>query len=333
MNQAPSGLRAPLWVRLAAAVSVVVSLAVLAIKFWAASLTQSQAVFSDAMESIVNVASSVVGLITVVYARRPADRSHPYGHGKAEYFSAAFEGGLVSFAAAIIGVEAVRALLEQRPLQAFEGGIALVLAAGLLNVALGVYLLAAGRRSQSAALSASGVHVLTDVATTVASLAALGFVGMTGLLWIDGAIALITGAVLIWTGWRLVARSAGGLMDSKDFGLLAKLVERIESVREPGIIQVHHARIMRSGSFHHIDAHVVMPEFWNISEAHERGERFEQAILTGYPSDGELHLHIDPCRRAYCTRCDLLSCPIRASEFLGRPPASLEELTRPDEPL
>ncbi len=318
--------------RRAAATSLVIGIALLVTKFWAYRLTRSQAVFSDALESIVNVVAALLTIVVVIIANRPADRDHPYGHGKVEFFSAAFEGGLIAFAAILICVEAIQAFLDKRVLHELGVGVLIVLTAGLINLLLGLFMLRTGRTVQSPALIASGKHVITDFWTSVGVTVGLLVVQLTGHVWLDPLIALIVGILLAKTGVGLVRRSVGGLLDEEDREILSSLASSIERERHAGIIQVHYARIIRSGQRHHIDAHVVVPEFWNVAEAHVETQQFEVRLMQSYPYSGELHLHVDPCRRAYCCHCEVTDCPIRLQPFVNRRYLTVDELTSPQEP-
>lgn len=317
--------------RRAAALALVLSIALLALKFWAYRVTHSQAVFSDAMETIVNVVSSGLALVVLNFAHKPADQEHPYGHGKVEFFSAAFEGGLIAFASTMICVGAVHSFIRGPVVEQIGIGVAVTIGSGFINAILGIYLLRTGRRHKSVALEASGSHVLSDFWTALGVVIGLICVHLSGWHWIDPAAALIVGLYLGWTGIQLVRRSIGGLLDAEDRGILEDLRNLIKN-RPVGIIQLHHVRVMRSGRFHHIDAHCVVPEFWDVSEAHERTEEFEAELMRGYTHPGELHLHVDPCRRAYCQVCEVEKCAIRRQDFVARRDLSFEELTHPEEP-
>ncbi len=313
--------------------SLCVSIALFGCKFWAYRVTGSQAVFSDAMETIVNVVAAGLALLVLTIAYKPADREHPYGHGKAEFFSAAFEGGLIAFASVVILLEAVRAVLRGASLTQTGVGLLVTFGAGVANALLGWYLIASGRRHRSPTLEASGHHVLSDFVTSVGVVVGLLLVKFTGLDWFDPLVAMAVGVYLGYTGIRLVRKSVGGLMDEEDREIISRLRELVGEKRPKGIIHLHHMRVMRSGRFHHIDAHVVVPEIWNVAEAHDRTVAFEEELMKNYPYPGELHLHVDPCRRAYCQVCDYEPCSIRLQPFEYSRVLSLEELTDPDEPL
>lgn len=310
--------------------ALVVSLGLLGVKYQAYRLTGSTAVLSDALESIVNVVAAAFALGGLVFAGRPADRNHPYGHGKIEFFSAAFEGGLIAFAAVVIVYEAVASLLAGPELRALDMGLAIVLGAGLVNLALGLYLVRAGRRSQSLTLVADGQHVLSDFWTSVGVLGGLALVRVTGWAWLDPVAAMAVAGHLFRTGFRLVRHAAGGLLDEEDTDLLRRLTGVLSAHVGRGVIRIHHLRAIRAGRFHHVDAHLVVPEFWSVEEAHRLAEELEGRVIRALGLQGEIVFHTDPCHRAYCAMCDLPGCPVRLEPFRARPPLTVEEVVQPD---
>lgn len=312
-------------------VSLGVSVALLALKFEAYRRTGSSAVLSDALESIVNVLAALFGLGSIVFAGRPADRNHPYGHGKIEFFSAAFEGGLIAFAGLLILFEAVNALFRGHVLSELDLGLALVLGAGCGNALLGIYLVRTGRRHDSLTLVADGKHVLSDSYTSGGILVGLLLVKWTGLQWLDPLAACVVALLLFWTGFHLVRHAAGGLLDEEDPELLRRLVAVLAPRVGGGVIRLHALRALRAGRFHHVDAHLVVPEFWSVERAHGHSDRLAAEVIDALGVQGELVFHTDPCRRAYCRQCDLAECPVRAEPFRARTPLTLEEAVRPDE--
>jgi cation diffusion facilitator family transporter len=319
-------------VRFGGKVSLAVSTVLLVVKFFAYYLTNSQAILSDALESMVNVAAAALALFIIHISTKPADRDHPYGHGKAEYFSSVFEGALISFAAIMIFIESIDAIIRGRQVMRIDLGLMLIIGAGVANALLGFYLVRLGKRNHSAALVASGRHVLSDFYTSVAVILGLLLVRITGIDWLDPAAALVVGCVLAWTGFQLVRESVHALMDAEDVGLITELGRHFTAMRKPGIIRIHHTRVIRAGAYHHIDAHVVVPEFWNVETAHAETNAFEADVLERYSHAGEIHFHIDPCRRAYCHACDVGECPLRREPFQKVIPFTFEELTSPTEP-
>ncbi|HUI25608.1 MAG TPA: cation diffusion facilitator family transporter [Candidatus Kryptonia bacterium] len=322
---------ADLRIRLSAAVaSLIVGSGLLAAKYVAYQLTASTAILSDAMESIVNVAAAGFAIGGLVFAGRPADRNHPYGHGKIEFFSAAFEGGLIAFAAVMIVYEAGRTLLAGGELRQLDLGLSITGGAGAINLALGAFLIRTGRRSHSLTLIADGQHVLSDFWTSLGVVVGLLLVRVTGLVWLDPLVAGLVGLNLAWTGLRLVRGAAAGLLDEEDTELVRKLLAALNASMVPGIIRVHNLRAIRSGRFSHIDAHLVVPEFWTVERAHDAADTFEREVITGCGIEGEIVFHTDPCRRAYCARCDIADCPIRVEPFRSRPALTVEEVVKPD---
>lgn len=316
----------------AVAVSLAVSLLLLAAKYQAYRLTGSTAILSDALESIVNVAAAGFAIGALIFAGRPADRNHPYGHGKMEFMSAAFEGGLITFAALVIVYEVVVSLMNGAELRALDVGLAIVLGAGLVNLALGYYLVRAGRRYDSLTLMADGRHVLADFYTSAGIVVGLLLVRLTGLVWLDPVVAAVVALNLMWTGVRLIRQASAGLLDEEDPALLDRLLHVLQPHLGQGVIRVHHLRAIRAGRFHHVDAHLVVPEFWSVERSHELAEDLGERVMKELGAEGEMTLHTDPCHRIYCRMCDLDSCPIRREAFTGRPPLTLDEAVQPDMP-
>jgi cation diffusion facilitator family transporter len=329
MSSGPGDDRVRRW---AIALSLLISLALLAVKFQAYRLTGSTAILSDALESIVNVVAAIFALGALVFAGRPADRNHPYGHGKMEFLSAAFEGGLIAFAAVLIVYEVVQALLYGVSLRALDTGVAVVLGAGLVNLALGVYLVRTGRRYDSITLVADGRLVMADFYTSAGIGVGLLLVRVTGFGWLDPLVAAVVALNLLWTGLRLVRQAAAGLLDEEDPALLGRLVDALQPHLGEGVIRVHHLRAIRAGRVHHVDAHLVVPEFWSVERSHELAEQLGERVMKDLGVEGEMTLHTDPCHRIYCRMCDLEDCPIRRDLFLGRPPLTLDEAVQPDMP-
>lgn len=328
MNIRLKNLKDRLWVTI---LPIVVGILILVVKFYAYSITDSQAIFSDALESIINVLASLATLTVVIIAAKPADEDHPYGHGKAESMAATFEGSAISLAGLVIIFEAAKALFTDHPLQALELGLILTAGAGLGNGLMGAILLMKGKKLHSEALRSSGAHLLTDALTSVGVLISLVLVKWTGKTWIDPVVGALFGCALTYAGLKILIRSGNVLLDGHDQKLLQKLVGLFEKHRRPGVIHIHHTRVIRSGNFHHIECHVVVPEYWTIAESHDFSEKFEEDIIQDYPVNGELRMHLDPCRRVYCKNCEMSDCPIREAAFVQRYPLTLEIITAPEE--
>jgi len=313
-------------------ISLTVALLMLAAKYQAYRMTGSTAVLSDALESIVNVVAAVFALGGLLFAGRPADRNHPYGHGKIEFFSAAFEGGLIAFASVVIVYEVVLILLAGAAVRQISAGVVIVLVTGLVNLVLGWYLVRTGRRYDSLTLVADGKHVIADFWTSAGVVVGLLLVQLTGLAWLDPLVALLVALSLMWTGFRLVRHAAGGLLDEEDPALLSRVLGALQRYVGHGVIRVHHLRAIRSGRFHHVEAHLVVPEFWSVDKAHGVSEDVAARVIHDLGVEGEMVFHTDPCHRIYCATCDLEDCPIRREPFLGATPLTLEEAVQPDMP-
>jgi cation diffusion facilitator family transporter len=316
----------------AALLSLVVATLMLAAKYQAYRMTGSTAVLSDALESIVNVLAAVFALGGLLFAGRPADRNHPYGHGKIEFFSAAFEGGLIAFASILIVYEAVRSLVAGPDVRQIGLGLLIILGSALVNLGLGLYLVRTGRRYVSLTLIADGQHVLADVWTSAGIIVGLGLVHLTGRAWLDPLVALLVALWLMATGFRLVRHAAGGLLDEEDPLLLKRVLDALQKYVGGGVIRVHHLRAIRSGRFQHVEAHLVVPEFWSVERAHDLSEDVATRIMRDLGAEGEMVFHTDPCHRVYCAMCDLEVCPIRREPFLKQTPLTLEEAVQPDMP-
>jgi len=313
-----------------ALLSFVVAVVLLAAKFWAYWRTGSQAIFGDALESIVNVVAALVALSVLKYAGRPADRDHPYGHGKVEFFSAAFEGGLIFCAALVILWQAGNAFVSGSMPRELDFGVLVTFVAGLANGLLGLFLVRYGRRSGSPALVADGHHVLSDFWTSVGVVLGLIVVRLTGIAWLDPAIAAVMMVWLLITGWRIVKRAIGGLLDAEDPELLAQVVDALCDRFGDGVIRVHHLRAIRSGSFRHISAHLVVPEFWSVQRAHDLAEALGEHVAAALPGEAAVDFHTDPCERTWCAMCDLEQCSVRQRPFVRLEPLTVDEAVRPD---
>ena len=310
-----------------ALLSICAGLVVLALKYVAYVVSGSVALRSDAIESIVNVVAALFALGAVMFSGKPADREHPYGHGKIEHFSAAFEGGLIALAAAFILIEATHALVFGVQLKNLGRGLALNLFAGFLNGLLGWYLLHKGRVTRSKALEADGHHILSDFWTTVGIALGLFAVKLTGIHWMDPVMAMVVGLLLARTGFRLVAESSRALLDSEDPEVVGRILAAMNRVRPWDVIAVHEMRTFRSGRYTHVDVHLVVPEFYSIRQAHDLCEGFSVRSLREAGVEGEVHTHVDPCGRLYCDRCPAESCSIRRAPRTASNPLTLEEAT------
>lgn len=308
-----------------ATLSIAAGALILVLKFLAYRISGSTALMSDAMESVVNVVAAVFAFGAIVFAGQPADREHPYGHGKMEFFSAAFEGGLISLAAVLIFYAAARTFIEGPHLKNLSGGLALNLGAGALNGLLGFFLVRKGKALRSKAIEADGHHILSDFYTTLGVVAGLVLVNLTGAVWLDPVLALAVGILLAVTGFRLVKQAFDALLDTQDPALLQRLIQALNGSRVSGIILIQQLRVMRSGRHAHVDVQVTVPEFFEVGKAHDLVDGYGDRVIREMDLEGEFHAHIEPCRRAYCAHCEVKPCPIRKAEFSGGRKITLED--------
>ncbi len=309
--------------------SVVVSVVLLAAKLAAWILTGSTAVLSDALESIVNVVASSFALFALVVGARPADRDHPYGHGKAEDFSAGVEGALIVVAAVLILVKAVPELGHPHAVENLDSGLGIVVVAALVNLLVGIFLIRQGRRTHSAALIADGQHLLTDVVTTVAVVVGLVLVRVTGRLWFDPLTAGLVALQILVSGVLIVRRSVGHLMDEADPALVSRLLAVLHDLRQPGLLEPHRLRVLRQGREHHIDLHLVVPRFWSVERAHALERTLGEDILVRLGVAGDAIVHLDPCNPHCCHSCALSDCGVRSAPYEGDREWSIASITGP----
>lgn len=293
--------------RRAALVSLVVGIALLAIKFAAYFFTGSSAIFSDALESIVNVIASGFALFAISYSHQPADRSHPYGHGKVEFFSAAIEGSMILLAAIVILARAVQELWIGPTVSSPGIGIVLLAITMVANAVIGISLIRRGKSSGSIALEADGHHLMSDVVTSGVVLVALLLVRQTGIVAIDPICAILMSFYIAWVGVRLVRRSAAGLMDEQDPEDDRKICALLDShmganAVEPRICSYHKLRHRHVGRYHWIDFHLVVPGTWDIALAHRAASEIEHEIeqMLGH---ADATAHVEPCIIEACERC------------------------------
>jgi cation diffusion facilitator family transporter len=261
-EQSKSKLKVQKWV-------AAISLVLLIIKFIAYYITHSVAILTDALESIANVAAGLIGLYSLYVAAKPRDFDHPYGHGKAEFLSAAVEGTLIVSAGAIILYKAIKNLFYPISIHRLDFGIWLVAATAVVNFVLGFYCLRIGKKNHSLALLASGKHLQSDTWSTLGIIAGLVLLHFTGYKWIDSVVAILFGLLIIYTGYKILRRSIAGIMDEADIKLLSHLVILLNHNRSVNWIDLHNLRVIKYGSVLHIDCHLTVPWFLNVNEAHK----------------------------------------------------------------
>ncbi|HLP77281.1 MAG TPA: cation diffusion facilitator family transporter [Candidatus Paceibacterota bacterium] len=273
-------------------ISIGAALVTIALKTVAYFITGSVGLLSDAIESIVNLIGGIMALSMLTIAARPADDDHAYGHSKAEYFSSGLEGGLILVAAISIVVTSVPRLIHPKPLQEVGVGLAVSLAASIINLGVALVLLRVGKKHNSITLEANAHHLMTDVWTSVGVLAGVGLVVLTKWNWLDPVVALIVAANIIWTGVGIVRRSISGLMDvalsPEDRAAVEKVLDRYKTDG----IQFHALMTRQAGARKFVSVHVLVPGDWNVNRGHQLVEQIEADIRHTIP-DSVAFTHLE----------------------------------------
>lgn len=273
--------------------SIAAALATILLKGAAWRLTGSVGLLSDALESFVNLAGALMALAMLSLAEVPADDTHAHGHGKAEYFSSAFEGFLILVAAVSIGYAAVDRLLNPQAIESVGIGLAVSVLASLINLAAARVLMKVGRQHNSITLEADAHHLFTDVWTSAGVIFGVALVWLTGWLWLDPVIALLVAANILWTGWQLLHRSASGLMDESILPEQVSAVEAVlEGYRRRGL-DFHALRTRQAGMRAFITLHVLVPGAWTVQQGHDWLERIEEDIRAAVPQ-AHVTTHLEP---------------------------------------
>lgn len=280
-----------------AVISIIVGLAVLGLKTGAYLLTGSVALLSDALETTVNIASSIAALAAIWFASKPADSNHPYGHDKAEYFAAVLVGVMIVLAAISIFRAAWVGFTQGDSPEYSAAGIGMNLLAAVINGAWARYLLHYGKKARSPALVADGKHLMTDVISSVGVLGGVLLALATGWSVLDPALALLVGLTVLWSGWGLVKDSVGGLMDeAASADVLNKIRQQISEQGE-GALEAHDLRTRIAGKSTFIDFHLVVPGTMSVEAAHEICDRIEGAITEDVPG-ARITIHVEPEHKA-----------------------------------
>ncbi|TNE70486.1 cation transporter [bacterium] len=295
----------------AAKLTLWVGVLILLIKFYAWWITDSAAIYSDALESIVNVVTAITGWIALRISAKPADKDHPYGHGKVEYFSAGLEGVLITIAGSLIIYESVQAFIYGLPLQEINIGLGLICLTALINGGLSWYLIRTGKKTRSAALIASGHHVGSDALTTVGVFVGLFIVKFTQISWIDPVLALLVAVHIIYQGLKLVKAAGMRLMDSADETALEQISHCLVTHRKDEWIAPHKLRAWRAGSQLYVDFHMIMPWYLSLKETHDDEHFIKSTFSTALNESVELIIHTEPCFPQACSYCKMKTCSYR----------------------
>lgn len=281
-------------------------------------LTNSDAVFSDAMESIVNIIAAFMGLYSLYLAAKPKDLDHPYGHGKVEFVTSGIEGALIIFAGVIIIVQSVDSLLHGNVPKKLDWGILIVALTGAINYLMGHISIKKGIKENSLVLQSSGKHLQSDTFTTLGVVISLVLIYFTKIYWIDAAVALIFGGYIMFIGYKIIRKALSGIMDEADLEMLSRLAKFLNENRKPEWIDIHNMRIQQHGSGLHIDAHLTLPWYFELRKAHEEMEKAYKLIGENTDRSVEFNFHLDDCKTFSCEICQLSECPVRQKPFVKK---------------
>lgn len=316
MNQAShpfakQNFRLQLWV-------TIIGTILFMIKIVAWQLTQSVSILTDALESTVNVVAGFISLYSLYIAAKPRDEDHPYGHGKAEFVSAAVEGSLISIAGLLIIYKSIVTLNGKASLEKLDSGIVLVMITAAANYIVGITCVKAGEKRHSLALIASGKHLQSDTYSTLGIVAGLALIYFTGWDILDPIIAIGFALFIMYTGYTIIRSSIEGIMDKADMELLNQLVIFLNKHRRVNWIDLHNVRIIKFGSVLHLDAHLTVPWYLNVHEAHVEVDELSRLIRQEFGESIELFIHTDGCLDFSCNICSKMDCNVRKHPFRER---------------
>lgn len=304
------------------------SVFLLAVKLLAWYMTGSVAILGDALETIVNVVAALFGLYSLILSAKPRDEDHPYGHGKIEFISASIEGSMIFIAGVVIIVESIQSFLSHRTIDELEIGLLLIGVSAVLNFTAGTVCVRYGRKNNSLALVASGKHLLSDTLTTVGIIAGLAVVYLTDIMWIDSAIAILFSLWLLYTGVVIIRTSVAGIMDERDLSLVQGVVETANNNRRNAWIDLHNVRLIKYGRVLHLDGHLTIPWYFNVSEAQAEVGALHDLVRDKFDVPLELFIHVDACAEFSCPICNKMDCPVRKHPFKQRIEWTMENITR-----
>ena len=309
-------------------IALVVSVVLMTAKFLAYFITYSNFVLTDAAESIVNVIASAFAFYSIYLTEQPRDVNHPYGHGKVEFFSVFIEGTLISIAGLGILVKSTYSIFYPSQIHQLLTGALIIGVTGAVNGALGYYMISKGKSLRSITLEADGKHLITDMVTSAGLVAGLLLIHFTGLVWLDSVLSIAVGCYIAFTGYKLIRRSVGGLMDEADFDVVSNVIRILNDKRKPEWIDIHNLRAQKYGAELHIDCHLTLPNYFDLIKVHEEVAMVDELINTEANIKTEFFIHTDPCLPNCCHYCSMPNCPIRSEGKRIDIPWTMVNLTR-----
>lgn len=281
-------------------------------KFTAYFITSSNFVLTDAAESIVNVIASSFAFYSIYLTSQPRDINHPYGHGKVEFFSVFIEGTLITMAGVAILIKSTYSIFYPNAIHQLVLGAIIIGITGAINGALGYFMINKGKSLRSITLDADGRHLLADMVTSGGLVAGLLLIHFTKLLWLDSILSIAVGLYIVYSGYKLIRKSVGGLMDEADFDVVDKIIRVLNDKRKEEWIDIHNLRAQKYGSELHIDCHLTLPNYFDLNRVHDEVALVDKLINTEANIKTEFFIHTDPCLPYCCHYCSMPNCPIRS---------------------
>lgn len=288
------------------------------IKFFAWWLTDSNALLTDALESIVNVLAGTFTLYSLYLSLKPVDADHPYGHGKVEYIAAGIEGSLIGIAGISMIIKASFDFNSSNGIHSLDFGIILASAAGLINFIMGIVLVNKGKKSRSLAMIAGGKHLKSDGYTSAGMILGLLIVFFTNEFWLDNVIAVLLGLILLFTCLQIIRKAIAGIMDETDLEMIEEVVAVLNENRQKNWIDIHNLRVIKYGTSFHIDCHVTLPWYLNLRQAHDEMDEIQKIVEEKLNARVEFFIHNDPCLPASCSICTIADCKVRENVFIEK---------------
>lgn len=309
-------------------VSLIVGSLLMLAKFAAYFITSSNAILTDAAESIVNVLASSFALYSIYLASQPRDRNHPYGHGKVEFFSVFVEGCLILLAGLLIVFKSGYNIFYPQQIGMLISGTIIVGLAGLVNFIMGIYLVGQSKKLNSVTLYADGKHLQTDAYSSAGLVAGLLVIHYTGLYYLDSVLSIALGIYIAFSGYKLVRRSVAGLMDESDVAVLTDILAILNQNRKNAWIDVHNLRAQRYGADLHIDCHLTLPYYYDLNKVHYEVSQVDKLVNRKGNVRTEFFIHADPCLAECCHYCRMENCPVRSEPKRKDITWTMENITR-----
>lgn len=287
------------------------SVIVFVLKLVAFFVTHSLSVLSDTLESVVNIVATIVGSYSMYIASKPKDKDHPYGHGKAEFISSAFQGSLIIGVGCLIIYQSINSLLHPNTLHNLSNGFWFLITIALINILTALFVMRMGKKNNSIALVTSGKLFLIDFFTTSTVAIGLLILMITQIQKVDSIIAILLGGWVLYDGYKILRASIAGMMDEADMALLENVINEINENRNDSWIDLHNLRVIKYGVLLHIDCHLTLPWYLNVHEAHFVMDKFTNLIKSKFGDSVEFFIHTDGCMPFSCTICNLSNCDKR----------------------